>query len=244
MQDPIQPLAPGARFRFACSPQVSCFNACCRDLQQVLTPYDVLRLKRFLNISASEFLSRYAMDATGPGTGLPVVSLRFNPEADMACPFVTPSGCRVYAARPASCRTYPLARGLSRDRETGVLTEHWAVIREPHCLGFESSQEHTVTTWIDDQEIAEHNRMNDMLLELIAHKHRVHPGPLPPTVAKQIKTALYDLDTFRNDLFRSDTSLLPAIISSSDYALAQEDDTALIRLAFLWVRIAIGQSGK
>ena len=30
-------LAPGERFRFACHPEVPCFNACCSDLSLMLT---------------------------------------------------------------------------------------------------------------------------------------------------------------------------------------------------------------
>jgi Fe-S-cluster containining protein len=105
-----------------------------------------------------------------------VVSLRFGDSDDLTCPFVTDAGCRVYPARPASCRTYPLARGVSRSRKTGRLTEHWALIREPHCLGFQNGHPQTVDEWIDDQQIAAHNRMNDMMLELISLKNRFRPA--------------------------------------------------------------------
>ena len=113
MQNVISKLEKNQTFRFSCSPQVPCFNACCRDLNQVLTPYDVLCLKQSLKMTSTDFLQTYTRTSTGPGTGLPVVSLRFDETRDLACPFVTPEGCRVYPARPASCRTYPLARGVS-----------------------------------------------------------------------------------------------------------------------------------
>jgi hypothetical protein len=35
---------------FACGPDNVCFNDCCRDLDQVLTTYDVLRLKNYLHL--------------------------------------------------------------------------------------------------------------------------------------------------------------------------------------------------
>ncbi len=47
---------PDTPFRFACNPGVACFNECCRDLNQFLTPYDVLRLKRGLGLSSRQFL--------------------------------------------------------------------------------------------------------------------------------------------------------------------------------------------
>ena len=42
-------------FTFACHPEVPCFNQCCRRLNLVLTPYDVLRLKNHLGMSSEEF---------------------------------------------------------------------------------------------------------------------------------------------------------------------------------------------
>ena len=219
-------------FRFACSPEVSCFNACCRDLNQVLTPYDVLCLKQYLKMTSTDFLNAHTQKSTGPGTGLPVVSLRFGDDPDLACPFVTATGCRVYPARPASCRTYPLARGVSRDRQTGRLNEHWAVIHEPHCRGFESGPLQTADQWVDDQQIAIHNRMNDRMLELISVKNQLRPGILPPSEANRVYTALYDLDAFRKDFaerFAEEGN--PGLPES-----AKTDDVELLCFAMNWVR--------
>ena len=200
MPPPVTRLENQQTFRFTCAPEVPCFNACCRDLNQVLTPYDVLCLKNHLGMTSTDFLATYTQMSTGPESGLPVISLRFDDDQDLACPFVTAAGCRVYSARPASCRTYPLARGVSRDRKTGRLCEHWAVIREPHCQGFENGPPQTVSQWVDDQQIAAHNRMNDRMLELISAKNRLRPGILPPSEANRVYTALYDLDAFRRDV--------------------------------------------
>ncbi|MBC2710488.1 MAG: YkgJ family cysteine cluster protein [Desulfosarcina sp.] len=235
MQHPVSPLEKHETFCFTCSPQVACFNACCRDLNQVLTPYDVLCLKQFLKMSSTDFLNKYTEESTGPGTGLPVVSLRFSNADDLACPFVTGAGCRVYPARPASCRTYPLARGVSRNRETGNLTEHWALIREPHCLGFKNGQPQTVDEWVDDQQIATHNRMNDMMLELISLKNRFRSGPLMPSEKKRVFTALYDLDAFRDDLLEKGvTTVTAADIQALDRA--RTGDLDLLLVAMDWVR--------
>ena len=235
MQPAVTPLKNDQTFCFTCSPQAACFNACCRNLNQALTPYDVLCLKLFLKMSSDDFLNRYTEESTGPGTGLPVVSLRFSDADDLACPFVTDAGCRVYAARPASCRTYPLARGVSCDRETGRLIEHWALIRESHCLGFKNAPRQTVDEWIDDQQIAAHNCMNDRMLELISLKNRLRPGPLMPSETKRIYTALYDLDAFRNDLFYRDRNLSPpAAPRTLDWSGTGDLDLLLVAMG--WVR--------
>jgi len=132
----MTPLEPGARFCFRCSPEVPCFNECCRDLSQYLTPYDILRLKNCLKISSGELLEQYTVRYVGPETGLPVIALKPNSSVELECPFVRPTGCAVYADRPSSCRMYPLARAISRSRETGAVTEHFALMKEPHCQGF------------------------------------------------------------------------------------------------------------
>lgn len=235
MQDPITPLENHQTFCFSCSPEVACFNACCRDLNQVLTPYDVLCLKGFLDLSSREFLDTYTEANTGPGSGLPVVSLRFGDADGLTCPFVTDAGCRVYPARPASCRTYPLARGVSRHRDTGRLTEHWALIRESHCLGFRNGRPQTVDAWIDDQQIATHNRMNDMMLELISLKNRFRPKTLMPSERNQIYTALYDLDTFRNERFhKSGAAVDTTALRSVDRSPVSDLD--LLIIAMDWVK--------
>lgn len=229
MRNPFSPLEKHQPFCFTCSPQSTCFNACCRDLNQVLTPYDVFCLKQFLEMSSTAFLNTYTRQSTGPETGMPVVSLRFGDANDLACPFVTDDGCRVYPARPASCRTYPLARGVSRNRKTGGLTEQWALIREPHCLGFKKGRPQTITQWVDDQQLTIHNRMNDMMLTLISLKNRFRPGQLIPSETKRIYTALYDLDAFYESLYNRCDSVATS-------AEPRTDDLNLLIVAMNWVR--------
>ena len=160
MENRMIPIAGDDTFKFACSPAVSCFNACCRDLNQFLMPYDILRLKNRLGITSTAFITQYTSQHIGPETGLPVLTLKADPAAGLECPFVSPSGCRVYEDRPASCRMYPLARAVSRNRETGRITEHFALIREDHCRGFDEGREPTVGEWIAAQgpELNDHSR--------------------------------------------------------------------------------------
>ncbi len=109
-------LSLDSSFTFRCAPGISCFNLCCRDLNQFLTPYDILRLKRHFGMTSSDFLRRYTAVHTGPQTGLPVVTLKPKEKVFLTCPFVVPEGCLVYENRPSSCRIYPLIRILSRSR--------------------------------------------------------------------------------------------------------------------------------
>jgi uncharacterized protein len=183
--------------RFDCHPGVACFNACCRDLNQALTPYDVLRLRRHLGITSQEFLRLYTCGHIGPASGLPIISLRFDHGRQRACPFVTPAGCGVYTARPASCRLYPLARAVRRSRTDGRTSVHYALLREPHCRGFDQTRIQTVRSWIDDQCLEWDFVTNDDLMALIAFKNRLHPAPLSFEIQRLVRLALYDLDAFK-----------------------------------------------
>ena len=181
-------------FRFDCGPHVPCFNACCRDLSQYLSPYDVFRLKMHLGISSSAFLENHALRHDGPRSMLPVITLKPAPGPDRKCPFVTSEGCTVYPHRPASCRMYPVMRMAKRDRITGAVREEHLLIREPHCRGFEEDRGLTAKRWTRDQGLLPYNAANDRFLEVLAVKNRITPGVLTRDLADRLYTVLYDPD--------------------------------------------------
>ena len=238
MNDYLTPIMPDEQFGFGCSPGVACFNACCRDLNQSLYPYDILRLKKRLRLSSSEFLERYTTQHIGPGSGLPIVTLRPNDAGRLTCPFVSEKGCGVYSDRPSSCRTYPLVRAISRSRETGKITERFMLLKEPHCLGFNEPQKQTVRQWIEGQEIETYNSINDKLMQIIRLKNQVRPGPLDLKSRHQVYLALYDLDNFRNQIFKNKL-LDNADVDPQKLAAVKTDDTALLEVGIQWVKQAL-----
>lgn len=225
-------------FHFSCSKEVPCFNACCRDLNQFLTPYDVLRLKNNLGLTSTAFLETYTEEHIGPETGLPILVLKTGMDAEKRCPFVSESGCRVYPDRPGSCRTYPLARLASRSRETGVITEHYALLKEDHCHGFETETSQTVRDWIKNQGIAEYNKMNDLLMEIISLKNRLKPGPLDITAKRLFYLACYDLDNFRIHIFEKNL-LKNHPVSEDLLSRIKSNDDELLRFSLTWIRQAL-----
>jgi Fe-S-cluster containining protein len=237
MENNMIPLSENDTFTFSCSRKVPCFNECCRDLNQFLTPYDILRLKQRLGLSSSLFLERYASQQTGPETGLPVITLKTEFAKKLQCPFVTPSGCSVYEDRPSSCRTYPLLRIASRSRETGEIAERFILLKEPHCLGFERGRTWTIREWIENQEVFFYNEMNDMLLEIISFKNRRLPGSLDIKSRVAFHMALYDIDAFRSHIFENNildqwNPKNPDIITSDTL----NDDVALLKLGHQWIK--------
>lgn len=236
MSEELLPIGQDESFQFECTSRTPCFNECCRDLNQYLTPYDILRLKNALGISSSEFLERFTRQHIGPETGLPVITLRPADSPDSVCPFVTPAGCRVYADRPGSCRMYPLARMISRSRETGAITEHYALLREDHCRGFENGYRQTVREWIGAQGLSTYNEMNDLMMDILHHKNRLSPGSSLSLKDRHLfQTACYDIDRFRRNIFEQDlletapwNEILPETLKT--------DDVALLRFGMQWIR--------
>jgi len=231
----MTPLSANDTFLFSCSKKVSCFNECCRDLNQFLTPYDILRLKHRLELTSRLFLERYTTQQTGPETGLPIITLKTNDPHKLRCPFVTSSGCSVYEDRPSSCRTYPLVRMASRSRETGKIAEQYILLKESHCLGFEQGRTWTIREWIQDQNVTIYNEMNDMLLEIIGLKNRLIPGPLDIKSRFAFHMALYDVDTFRSQIFEQNI-LDQWNLDEKTLDSVKNDDVELLKLGHRWIR--------
>ncbi|MBI5665153.1 MAG: YkgJ family cysteine cluster protein, partial [Nitrospirae bacterium] len=48
------------KFKFRCHKGIKCFTHCCSNIEILLTPYDVVRLRKRLGISSGEFLEKYS----------------------------------------------------------------------------------------------------------------------------------------------------------------------------------------
>ena len=220
---------------FNCSMKNRCFNECCRDLNQALTPYDILRMKNSLEISSQEFLKKYTAMHFGPESGLPVVEFKPDPYTGHECPFVKPEGCLVYDDRPGSCRMYPLARAISMSRETGQIKEYFALIEEPHCKGFGKKKQQSVKDWLNGQNVDKYNMENDKLMALISLKNQISPGKLEGAQADIFYLALYNLDKFRDEIVKSNL-LKEFCIPEELSGKIKTDDEALLNLGISWVK--------
>jgi len=238
METQFDPIDIDEPFGFGCHAGLPCFNACCRDLNQFLTPYDILRLKNRLGMTSGGFLAEYTIQHDGPESGLPVVTLKPGDRKRKTCPFLTPEGCRVYEDRPSSCRAYPVARAISRNRETGEITEHFAIIREAHCRGFSEERTRTVREWIEDQGLSAYFAMNDRLMVIISMKNQLRPGPLDLKGRLLFHTALYDLDAFREQVTRN-RLLEPLGIDQAELDTLASDDNCLLEWGHRWVEFAL-----
>ena len=227
-------------FEFACGPWVPCFTECCGKLELLLTPYDVLRLRRRLNLSFESFLDAYALIRHRTAHGFPEVMMRMDPETGKRCPFVTDQGCSVYEDRPGACRIYPIGRASTRDRKDGQAKEFYFIVKEDHCKGFEQPRQWTVREWLEDQGMGLYNEFNDLLMDLYVLKSRRPRLELGPKHLKMFLMSCYNTDRFREFVFGSGF-LAKFRIEKEVVKRLREDDVALLEFAFTWLKFALFQ---
>ena len=224
-------------FTFACHPEVPCFNECCRRLDLMLTPYDVLRLKQHLGLDSGEFIDRYTVVENGQN-GWPLPRLKMSDTAEATCPFVSDAGCTVYEDRPGACRTYPLGRAAKGGSEAGIQAESFFLVKEPHCRGFEQGAHWTPDTWSEDQGLEAYNSTNDLFLPLITRQAPAADAAQAQKKMQMFFMACYNLDAFKKFVTGSRfTELIQ--IDPTRLELIQSNDLQLLKFAFDWLRFSL-----
>jgi Fe-S-cluster containining protein len=221
-------------FSFACHPRVTCFTECCRDLNLVLTPYDLLRLRKALNLNSSDLLDQYAIIKPNEYNGFPAVCLKMEDNERRTCPFVTPEGCRIYENRPGACRIYPIGRASSRTQGQEDAREFYFVVREAHCQGFQEPRSWTIPAWSQDQGLAPYTVFNDLWTEIITSKVRISAEAVEQKL-QMFFMASYNLDQFRRFVFKS-TFLRRFDVLEETVRKIEEDDEELLNLAMQWLK--------
>ena len=82
-------LSPGEKFTFRCHAELDCFNRCCHNLNLFLYPYDVLRLKHQLGITADQFIEQYVDIVIREEHYFPEVLLRMSDSENKPCIFLS-----------------------------------------------------------------------------------------------------------------------------------------------------------
>lgn len=224
-------------FKFACHPEVPCFNQCCRGLRLYLTPYDVLRLKNRLGITSEEFHDRYSIIKPGQN-GWPMPLLKMTDTHERTCHFVSEQGCTVYQDRPGACRTYPLGRGAKGGSGGGAAEEMFFLVREKHCRGFEEGRQWTPETWTADQGLEEYNRVNDLFLPLITRAPKLVPPQAARKMAEMFFMAAYNLDLFRKFVEKSGI-LERFAVPAERVELMLADELELMKFGFDWLGFSL-----
>ncbi|MBU1171773.1 MAG: YkgJ family cysteine cluster protein [Proteobacteria bacterium] len=224
------------KFKFECHKNISCFTKCCRGIDIMLTPYDIVRLKNHLELSSEEFLAIYTEPKLLEKTDLPVVTLKLLDDDIKSCPFVRDDGCLVYQNRPTTCRYYPLGVGTLSHKEGADEDEFYFFINEPHCKGFEEEKEWTVREWRKDQGVDIHDKINEGWANLIVLKRSFPQNIKFSEKAKQMFfMGCYNIDKFRKFIFES-SFLKMYTIDDETIENIKNDEVALLEFAFSWLR--------
>ena len=222
--------------QFACHPGVSCFTACCHNIKIILTPYDILILRRRLNIPAHEFITQYTEPTYLEKTDIPGVQIKLTGEKN-GCPFVTPEGCTVYTDRPSACRYYPVGMADFHEGGTDDAAEEkfFFLVQEPHCKGHEEPKRWTIRDWRADQGVDVRDEMNKEWLRLVMRRKSFGlQATLSDAAKRMFFMASTDLDTFRKFVFES--SFLDTYeVDADTVAKIREDDVELMLFSFRYL---------
>ena len=181
---PVVPLRLTASntFCFDCHKGVSCWNECCHDTDITLTPYDLIRIGRAVNMAPGEAARLFGTEAVHEASGMPVMKLKRvdNGEAKRPCVFLDPAeGCSIYADRPAACRYYPLGLASVKMKGHDAPEDFYFLVKETHCKGHEEPREQTVADFRAGQGVEPYDEKNRgwiyILMKLASWKYARRP---------------------------------------------------------------------
>ena len=228
----------GDTFHFSCHRGISCFTECCAKLRLILTPYDILRMKNRLKLTSDEFLERYSDTILDNNNRFPMVKLRMNGDQEQACPFVTNDGCSIYEDRPEACRLYPVGRASAMVEGEKDARQRFFMVAESHCHGFQEKYTWTLDDWMDHEGVKEYRSMNDQWLGIITSSKSLGPKTHLPQKHQMFFMASYNLDKFRDFLFKS--GFFDRFEVDSDLKEKLNiNDTALMGFAFDWLKFSL-----
>ncbi len=241
LNPPSSPLLPlkltgQDTFHFRCHKEISCFNQCCKMIDVTLAPYDIIRLKRRLEMTSNEFLSLYTYPFEMDGHGMPGVKLKPLEETTV-CPFVTEEGCGVYEDRPTACRYYALGLMAMRLQDSPTDENLYFKVKEDHCLGHQENQEQTIDEYRKEQGVEEYDQVNRGWQQIILKKRSAGPaiGRPSPRSYQLYFMACYNVDNFRDFVFS------PGFLDSYDLKNEnvdelKKDDVAMQLFAFRFLK--------
>ncbi len=237
-QSPVVPamVEGGHSIQFSCHKGISCWNACCANIDISLTPYDIVRLKKHLGISSTEFLREYTVPYEMEKDGIAGVKLR-PVENGTACRFMKPEGCGVYEDRPTACRYYPVALLSMRKQDEFVDTQSYAMVKEDHCKGHDVARTLTIDEYRQEQGIPDYDELARGWRQLVLKKKSTGPtiGALSLKSRQLFFMACYDVDTFRSFVESEAFGKLFAM-SDDERTLVLGDDVELMQFSFRFLK--------
>ncbi len=212
-------------FNFQCHSGLKCFNSCCSNKRLNIYPYDMLRLRRGLNLPSEIILQKYMELEIDAQSGWPV--LRIKLEEDGSCPFVTDKGCSIYQDRPTCCRMYPLTRAFAPVDENNKFDEFFYIAAPESCFGQNEKRRLTISKWIEDQNLKEYQEANNHIMTFFLHPERIRPMTLKDEEMHAIIMALYNIDVFRRFIQQPEFNSTYNILSLNRDTAVESDENIL-----------------
>ena len=238
---PLSPVVPTLYddtkvIRFRCHKEIACFNACCKNIDISLTPYDILRLKRRMGMTSGDFLRQYTHPYEMEQDG--IAGVKFMPvEGGAACQFMTEAGCSVYEDRPTACRYYPVALISMRKQNEYTDSDSYALVKEAHCLGHNEDRPVTIAEYRMEQGLGEYDTLGRGWRQLVLKKKSSGSAIGKPSKRslQMFFMACYDLDRFREFVGSgpfNETYALPDELKQK----LLDDETELMQFGFRFLR--------
>ena len=223
-----------SKIRFRCHPGVPCFTECCGNIKIVLTPYDILKIRKRLDMEAADFLHTYTEPTYLEKTDFPGVMIKLTEEG--RCPFIKSKteGCRIYSDRPTACRYYPVGMANFHEgaQEGQSSEEFYFVVKEPHCRGFEEDKTWTIKEWREDQGVDLRDKMNKGWMELVMRRKSFgYQATLSEQAKRMFFMASTDLDQFRSFVFES-SFLQTYDVDQETLASIRDDEVELLLFSY------------
>jgi Fe-S-cluster containining protein len=223
-----------SKIQFRCHPGVSCFTECCGNIKIVLTPYDILHIRKRLDMSAAEFLHTYTEPTYLEKTDFPGVVIKLTDE--QRCPFIKSKkeGCMIYSDRPSACRYYPVGMANFHEgaQENQATESFYFVVKEPHCKGFEEDKTWTIREWREDQGVDLRDQMNKGWMEIVMRRKSFgYQATLSEQAKRMFFMASTDTDQLRSFIF--DSSFLKTYdVDQETLDKIKEDDVELLLFSY------------
>ena len=235
---PVVPnmVGPEHVIQFSCHKGIGCWNACCSNIDISLTPYDVIRLKKRLGITSTQFLRDYTVPYEMEKDG--IAGVKFRPvDNGTACRFMKPEGCSVYEDRPTACRYYPVALLSMRKQDEYTDTNSYALVKEDHCKGHEVNRPVTIADYRKEQGVEEYDDLARGWRQLVLKKKSAGPAIGAPSLKSRqlFFMACYDVDTFR-DFVSSESFGKLFKLGDDEKAMLMADDVELMQFAFRFLK--------
>ena len=135
-----------APFMFHCT---MCGECCVNREDILLTPKDLYRMARELNLTPEQFYEKYCEGYIGEDSRMPIV--RLNPVGTMKiCPLLSEGKCIVHKVKPTVCAMYPIGRCIMLEKDQKpeeINTDQIKYIYvKPECG--DKAEIHTVREWM------------------------------------------------------------------------------------------------